>query len=67
MNESKDKIVRWEWHGSIILLIVLCFTVILIPAAVVYFVTQLIRLETAVDDAEAFSEFLSKQRATKGA
>lgn len=61
-SEKSDSIVRWEWHGNVILLVLLFLTGILIPVAAVYFMTNLIRLETRVGDAEEFSTFLAKKK-----
>ena len=55
-----DKVTRWEWHGSGLILLVLCLTGILIPLGVIYFVTHRIRMETEVKDAAALSDFLDR-------
>ena len=56
-----DKVTRYEWHGSGIILFLLCILGVTIPLAVVYFMTHLLRIETQVADAEKLSEFLSKR------
>lgn len=53
-----DRIIRWEWRGNMLLLVLLCFTVILLPVGVVYFMTRLLRIEESVGDATKLSEFL---------
>jgi hypothetical protein len=57
-----DKITRYEWHGSWIILFLLCFLGITIPFAVVYFMTNLLRIETQVADGTKLSEFLQARR-----
>jgi hypothetical protein len=57
-----DKVTRYEWHGSGILLVVLSIFVITIPLAVVYFVSNLLRIETTVSDSEKLSEFLRSRK-----
>lgn len=56
-----DRVTRWEWHGNIIILVVLCCTVVLLPAGVVYFMSRLLKIEEAVKDASALSAFLEKK------
>ena len=53
-----DKVTRYEWHGSGIILVLLCILGITIPFAVVYFITNLLRIETEVADGTKLSEFL---------
>ncbi len=53
-----DKVTRYEWQGSGVILILLCLLGITIPLAVVYFSTNLLKIETQVPDAEKLSEFL---------
>ena len=57
-----DKITRYEWHGSGIILILLCLPGITIPFAVVYFITNLLRIETEVADGTKLSEFLDARK-----
>ena len=57
-----DKITRYEWEGSGILLVLLCILGITIPLAVVYFMTNLLRIETQVADGEKLSEFLRARK-----
>ena len=57
-----DKVARYEWHGNIVLLILLCLLGITIPAAVVYFLTHLLRIEERVADAEKLSDFLTARK-----
>ena len=54
-----DKVTRYEWHGSGILLVLLCILGITLPFAVVYFMTHLLRIETQVSDGTKLSEFLA--------
>ncbi len=56
-----DKVTRYEWHGNAIILIVLVALVITTPFAVVYFITNLIQIETEVKDGEALNDFLNKR------
>jgi hypothetical protein len=57
-----DNITRYEWHGSVILLVLFCFPVITIPLGVVYFMTHLLRIETQVADGTKLSEFLQSRK-----
>ena len=57
-----DTITRYEWEGSGILLVLLCILGITIPLAVVYFMTNLLRIETQVADGEKLSEFLRARK-----
>ena len=57
-----DKVTRYEWQGSGIILIFLCILGITIPLAVVYFITHLLRIETEVADAEKLTEFLRARK-----
>ena len=57
-----DKVARYEWHGSGILLVLLCILGITLPFAVVYFMTHLLRIETQVSDGTKLSEFLSARK-----
>jgi hypothetical protein len=61
-NSSMDKVTRYEWHGSWLLLTLLGFFVITIPIAVVYFITRLLKIETQVSDAQKLSEFLRSKK-----
>jgi hypothetical protein len=54
-----DKVARYEWHGSGILLVLLCILGITLPFALVYFMTHLLRIETQVSDGTKLSEFLA--------
>lgn len=57
-----DKVTRYEWQGSGVILLLLCLLGITIPLAVVYFMTYLLRLETEVADGEKLSEFLRARK-----
>ncbi len=57
-----DKVARYEWHGSWIILFLLSILGITIPFAVVYFVTHLLRIETEVSDGTKLSEFLEGRK-----
>lgn len=57
-----DKVTRYEWQGSGIILVLLCIPGITIPLAVVYFMSYLLRIETQVADAEKLSEFLRARK-----
>ena len=54
-----DRVTRYEWHGSGIILVLLCILGITIPFAVVYFMTHLLTIETQVSDGTKLSEFLA--------
>ncbi len=53
-----DKVTRYEWYGSGIILVLLCILGITIPLAVVYFMSKLLRIETEVADGTKLSDFL---------
>lgn len=57
-----DKVTRYEWHGSGIILFLLCLLGITIPLAVVYFMTNLLSIETQVADGTRLSEFLRAKK-----
>lgn len=57
-----DKVTRYEWHGSGIILILLCVFGITLPLAVVYFMSNLLRIETEVADGTKLSEFLQAHK-----
>ena len=57
-----DKVTRYEWHGRAIILVVLSIFVITIPLAAVYFVSNLLRIETTVSDSEKLSDFLRSRK-----
>jgi len=61
-SHPMDKVTRYEWHGSALLLVLLCFLGITIPFAVVYFTTNLLRIETQVPDGTKLSEFLQARK-----
>jgi type III secretory pathway component EscS len=57
-----DKITRYEWHGSALVLVLLWILGITIPFAVVYLMTNLLRIETQVADGTRLSEFLRARK-----
>ena len=57
-----DKVTRYEWHGSAVILVLLSILGITLPFAVVYFITNLLRIETAVSDGTKLSEFLQARK-----
>ena len=57
-----DKVTRYEWHGSWIVLLLLGFFVITIPVGIVYFMTHLLKIETQVADGTKLSEFLASRK-----
>ena len=57
-----DKVTRYEWHGSWLLLTLLGFFVITIPIGIVYFTTRLLKIETQVADGAKLSDHLRAQR-----
>ena len=52
------KVTRYQWQGSTVFLVLLCLPVCTIPVAVVYFMENLLQIETEVADGEKLSEFL---------
>ncbi len=58
-----DRITRWEWHGQLWLLTLLALTGILLPVAIVYFMTNLLRIEENVPDATKLSDFIASRAA----
>jgi hypothetical protein len=57
-----DKVTRYEWNGNGIILLLLSLFVFTIPIAVVYLITNLLRIETQVPDSEKLSDFLRSRR-----
>ena len=57
-----DKVTRYVWQGSGLILLLLCLLGITIPLAVVYFLSNLLKIETQVADGQALSEFLQKRK-----
>jgi hypothetical protein len=56
-----DTITRYEWHGNAFFFALLFLSGIFTPYAAVYFIKNIVALETRVPDAEAFAAFLSKK------
>ena len=54
-----DKVTRYHWQGNSIILTILCLPLITIPIACVYFVSQILKIETEVPDGEQLAEYLS--------
>lgn len=57
-----DKVTRYEWRGSWVILFLLWILGIAIPFAVGYFTTNLLRIETEVADGTQLSEFLKTRK-----
>jgi len=57
-----DKVTRYEWQGSALLLILLCLLGITLPMAVVYYMNNLLRIETQVPDGEKLADFLRARK-----
>jgi hypothetical protein len=57
-----DKVTRYEWQGSGVILVLLCLLGITIPLAAVYFMTNLLSIETKVADGEKLTEFLRARK-----
>ena len=57
-----DKVTRYEWHGSWLILTLLGFFVVTIPIGIVYFMTHLLKIETQVADGTKLSEFLQSRK-----
>jgi hypothetical protein len=60
--KTMDKVTRYEWHGNWLILLLLCILGITLPFAVVYFVTNLLSIETQVADGSKLSEYLESKR-----
>ncbi len=52
------RVTRYQWQGSTVILVLLCLPVFTIPVAVVYFMVNLLQIETEVADGEKLSELL---------
>ncbi|ADB15618.1 hypothetical protein Psta_0933 [Pirellula staleyi DSM 6068] len=57
-----DKVTRFEWHGNVWILTILTLLVITIPLAVIYFIINLLVIQTEVTSAEELSQSLLKRR-----
>lgn len=57
-----DKVTRYEWHGNWALLFLLCLMGITLPYAVVYFTTNLLKIETQIKDADQLSLYLHTRK-----
>lgn len=57
-----DKVTRYEWRGSWLLLTLLGFFVVTIPIGIVYFMTHLLKIETQVADAAKLSDYLESKK-----
>jgi hypothetical protein len=53
-----DKVTHYEWQGNSLLLILLCLPGFTIPMAAVYFMNNLLRIETQVPDGEKLADYL---------
>ena len=53
-----DKVTRYEWQGNTLLLILMCILGFTLPLAAVYFMNNLLRIETQVPDGEKLADFL---------
>jgi hypothetical protein len=56
-----DSVTRYEWNGSATILVLLFVLVFTIPLGLVYYQTNLLRIETHVQDSEKLAEFLRKR------
>ena len=61
-----DRIRRREFTGSVLLLTVLMFSIIGIPAAIVYLIDSTVDTDYEVDDAEAFWKHHREQHSLRG-
>jgi len=61
-----SRIVRYEFMGSTLVFWLLCLTGVLIPFAIIYLVNGTLRIETEVDDPEAFVEAFRSGKPGKG-
>ena len=57
-----DKVTRYEWRGNPVILVLLCLLGITIPFAVVYFMTNLLSIETQVADGAKLSDYLDARK-----
>jgi hypothetical protein len=61
-GHKMDKITHYEWQGSTLILVLLCLPGITIPMAVVYYMNNLLRIETQVADGEKLADFLRNRK-----
>lgn len=57
-----DKIIRKEFTGNRLFFFLLCLTGIGIPIAMLYLMEATITIETNVEDAEEFLDFVKKKQ-----
>ena len=57
-----DKVTRYEWQGNGIYLVLLCLLGVTIPIAVVYYMDNLLKIETEVADAAKLTDFLDAKK-----
>jgi hypothetical protein len=57
-----DKVTHYEWQGNTLILTLLCVLGITIPIAGVYYMNNLLRIETQVPDGEKLADFLRARR-----
>ncbi len=61
-NALMDKVTRYEWNGSGVILVILCLLGVTLPLAVVYYMSHLLKIETQVADGEKLAEFLRARK-----
>jgi len=57
-----DKVTRYEWQGNGIYLVLLCLLGVTIPIAVVYYMENLLRIETEVSDGAKLTDYLNAKK-----
>jgi hypothetical protein len=57
-----DKVTHYDFVGNVFLLFLLSILGFTIPFAVVYFITNLVKIETAVPDGEQLSDFIKSKK-----
>ena len=57
-----DKVIRYEWQGNGLFLVLLCLLGLTIPIAIVYYMENLLRIETEIADGEKLTEFLRTRK-----
>jgi hypothetical protein len=61
-DQNMDKVTHYDFVGNVFLLFLLSILGFTIPFAVVYFTTNLVKIETAVPDGEQLSDFIKSKK-----
>jgi hypothetical protein len=54
-----DRVARYEWHGNSFILFLLFILGFTLPFAAIYFMTNLLQIETEVEDGDKLSAYLA--------